>query len=116
MKKILILVLFGLIISFTGCNKNKSTPGSSRIINISKFAEILADIHIADAQVSFLNKPVDSGRQYIADYYHVIFLKYHITKEEFTYSMDYYMHNPDKMDKVYESVNEILSTKKGKKW
>jgi hypothetical protein len=115
MKKLLFLTLISIFFVSFGCRKDKSTS-TARVINKTKFAEILADIHIADAAVMFMNKHQDTNRQYIADYYHVIFVKYHVTREDFLISMDYYTRNPDKFDQIYESVNEILNTKKGKKW
>jgi len=78
-------------------------------------AEVLADIHIAEASLLLLNSEDDSIRQTYTNYYYAVFEKHKITKDAFVESMDYYFKNPEKLQTIYDNVTEILSTKRGVK-
>jgi hypothetical protein len=88
-------------------------PKPPDLIPAKQMAEVLADIHIADASLSFRELPTDSTGQYYADYYQAIFEKHEISREQYLSSLNYYLKKPELLEDIYEDVNEILSTKRG---
>ena len=78
-------------------------------------AEVLADIHIAEATIQLASSEDDTIHQTYINYYNAVFEKYKITREQYIQSMDYYIKNPLLLQKIYEDVTEILSTKRGVK-
>lgn len=101
------ICLLSILIS---CSEKKEGI-SSAIIAEDKMAEILTDIHIAEAYVSYKNLQADFLKQNISNAYHLIFKNYQISEEQFEESFDYYSKNPDKMVKVYDQVLINLSKK-----
>jgi hypothetical protein len=85
------------------------------LISQDEIAEVLADIHIAEASIQLENSEDDSIRQTYINYYNAVFEKHNISREAFTASMDYYFKNPEKLEIIYDNVTEILSTKRGVK-
>jgi hypothetical protein len=83
------------------------------LISQNQMAEVLADIHIAEASIQLENSEDDSIKQTYVNYYYAVFEKHKINKDAFVQSMDYYYKNPEKLQSIYENVTEILSTKRG---
>lgn len=67
-------------------------------------AEILIDAHVVESMMVDNKIYGDSLNQLTVDYYNAIFEKYGIDKNIFDENMDYYIKNPDKLNKVYELV------------
>jgi hypothetical protein len=116
MRKSLFFILFAICLVLSCRNENLRPIPPKNLINSSKMAEILADIHIAEASLNINSKHIDSLTQYTTDYYYAVFKKHMVDRDNFESSMKYYIENPEKLEKIYESVNEILNTKRGKKW
>lgn len=91
------------------------TKKPKNLISQGIMAEVLADIHIAEASIQIENSEDDSIRQTYTNYYYAVFEKHNISKEAFVESMEYYIKNPEKLQLIYDNVTEILSTKRGVK-
>jgi len=91
------------------------TKKPKNLISQGTMAEVLADIHIAEASIQIENSEDDTIRQTYINYYYAVFEKHNISKDAFVESMDYYFKNPEKLQVIYDNVNEILSTKRGVK-
>ncbi len=93
-----------LLFSLAAC----SNPDEG-YIEEDKFVEILADIHLADAMVSYeLGKDMDALRN-VQGYYSEVFQKHNITKEEFEKSYDHYSQDLRRMKSIFEKVQKRLS-------
>lgn len=113
-----IIFLLFLILPFVyTCKSNKQKISKpENFIQKEKMAEILADIHIAEASLLYIHKNKDSFAQYTVDYYHYISEIYDIDEKIFLDNMNYYLSNLEELNEIYALVNEILSTKQGEKW
>ena len=104
-----------LLIACCFCSCTERTKTSKKIpagiIGKEKMAQILADIHIAE-NLTGKDRKIDSNRVKINAYYFAIFDKYHVSSDQFTRSMDFYLGNPDILQEVYENASEILNTQK----
>ena len=81
------------------------------VIDSLTFAKVLADMHIADGAAKFQVLP---DNRLVANKYAEnlgVLKNYHIDKAKFDSSMVYYSAHPDKFDRVYTRVLEILSEK-----
>lgn len=105
-----------MIFLFGSCNTGVGrTKKPNNLISQAVMAEVLADIHIAEASIQMENSEDDSIRQTYVNYYYAVFEKHNISKEAFVASMDYYIKNPETLQLIYDNVSEILSTKRGVK-
>jgi hypothetical protein len=101
---------------FVSCNTSViRTPEPKNLISENVMAEVLADIHIAEADIQLANSEDDSIHQTYINYYYAVFENHHITKDAFIQSMGYYIKNPELLQNIYDNVAEILSTKRGVK-
>ena len=114
-KKYLVFSIILLCI-LGSCNTSViRTPKPKNLLSQSEMAEVLADIHIAEANIQMANSEDDSIRQTYTNYYNAVFEKHHITRETFIQSIGYYIKNPELLQNIYDNVTEILSTKRGVK-
>jgi hypothetical protein len=102
--------IFFLCMFCISCSQNKDKVPSG-IIPPEKMAEILTDVHIAEAYTNYKNLQADALKQSISDYYHFIFKTYGISDADFEESFDYYSKNPVAFIKVYDQVLIHLSKK-----
>ena len=111
-----LIFLIILLFLFGSCNTSViRTPKPKNLISQSVMAEVLADVHIAEANIQISNSEDDSIHQTYSNYYNAVFEKHHISRETFIQSMDYYFKNPELLQNIYDNVTEILSTKRGVK-
>jgi lauroyl/myristoyl acyltransferase len=114
-KNLVFIILITFIFLF--CSRKEDTnKQTGRIISIDKMAEIMADMHIAEAASTLNEKYQDSIEQSYINYYYWIFEQYQTDKETFRESLNYYLSKPIEFQKVYEKVTEKLHTKKGEKY
>ena len=117
--KIKVRHLAGIIILLfllAACNTSVIRPPKPKnLISESVMAEVLADVHIAEANIQMANSEDDSIHQTYINYYNAVFEKHKISSEAFIQSMDYYIKNPVLLQNIYDDVTEILSTKRGVK-
>ncbi|MBT3301838.1 MAG: DUF4296 domain-containing protein [Bacteroidetes bacterium] len=103
------LLIFSLLFIIScGGKKNEKIPDD--VIPEKDMVGILIDIHLAEAGVSFSRLERDSFDYYLSNYYFDIFRKHHITKDEFDFSMNFYLDNPNILQAVYEIVNDSLNS------
>jgi len=98
---VLLLVLFSC--ASDGYNK---TP--ENMISEEKFIDLMVEMHLIEANINqrFV-KLVDSTDTSFG-YYRYLFDKYEVKKVDFDSTFNYYSRNPDKLDMVYDQVQERL--------
>lgn len=77
-----------------------------RVIPKGKMAKIYAEMALAD-------KWLQTNQQYITQatrsiYYEAVFQRYGYTVEEYRYSVDYYMQNPQEYSRIIEKSMDIV--------
>jgi hypothetical protein len=79
------------------------------VIDSVTFAKVLADMHIMDGGAKFQAFP---DNRIVANKYSQnlgVLKKYHLDKAKFDSTMVYYSAHPDKFERVYNKVLQILS-------
>jgi hypothetical protein len=70
---------------------------------------VFTDVLIAENYALGHNVPIDSGKNIAAHLYAEIFAKYHITKQEYFRSYDFYTHHPDLFEKTMDPIIDSLN-------
>ena len=84
-----------------GC-KQKHIPQKDMV-------SILSEIFITDATTNTSYLAIKFSRKDTIEYYKPIFSKYSYTEEEFVYTLNYYLDNPDEFEKLLDKVIGKLS-------
>ncbi len=106
LRRLYIVILF--IFSFLSCGIDKLPNGFPEE---DEFAQILADVHYADAvmqQVRITNRTIDSTA---GSYYHYVLDKHQLTQEKFDTIVSWYMAHPKLYQKVYDRSIALISEK-----
>lgn len=96
------LIMITLLLALSSCSK---TP--DYVISESDMAELIADIHEADAVITFEKDSysTDSAKMALRN---SVFSRHGITEEQFDTSLVWYGHNLDIYSEVYEEAIDIL--------
>ncbi len=95
-------VLIILTILLISCNQKKEELPN--ILSREQMVNILTDIQILEANLSFKKKSTIKSEQLTKKYYESVFLKYNISREEFEESLFYYENNIEELDAIYSDV------------
>lgn len=99
-----LLALFCGLIFFASC-ANKDVP--ENLIDKKYIANVLIDIHLADASLDFAYNN-DSMLLFAKSKYNYIFKKYSIDSAAFSQSLNYYSKDSEKFATIYKSVLDSL--------
>lgn len=106
MKKIAFYLLF---VFFLCCGdpaeENVFIP--ENILPKEKIAQVITDIHIAEAEINLLAISDSTLKRSI--YFKQIFDKHQITKQQYEESLAFYIDHPETLNKIYEQVLNDLS-------
>ena len=102
------LRLFGFVyLALTiGCGKGGS---SHAVIPETAFADLMVDVHLAEASVFNLRANTDTSRQTLALQYGRVLASHNTTWQEFDTSFEYYLNHPEALFRIYEKVLEELT-------
>ena len=103
MNKRLILLLL-LVLSFA-CSRNSSPSG---VLDEDLMVSILVEIQLAEGKVSSLPVTYDSSQVLYTLLEKDIFLKHGVSDSVFIASMEYYLEDAEKMDRMYARVIDSL--------
>lgn len=104
-----IFYIFLFVVLFNSCSN--TVDKAKAIIPADSMANILADVHLADATLSvIMNKEKFTQ---VDNYYSSVLQKYNISKARLDSSISYYSSRGDEFEKIYEDVMFILSEKEG---
>lgn len=102
-KHFYILFCFALL----GC-QNQKAQEQQNLIPESKMVRILADLHLAEAQVESTVAYPDTALMAFGKLQKEIWEKHGITEEEFRETYNYYTLNIKEMDRLYEIITDTL--------
>lgn len=103
MNKRLISLLL-LVLSFA-CSRNSSPSG---VLDEDLMVSILVEIQLAEGKVSSLPVTYDSSQVLYTLLEKDIFLKHGVSDSVFIASMEYYLEDAEKMDRMYARVIDSL--------
>jgi hypothetical protein len=109
-KILLLLICFGSQAFLMSCHSSKVRIPSD-IIPEKKMQLVLLDVITAEAEASQHPLPADTNKSITNRLYNEIFLKYNISKVEYTKSYDFYSHHPALFEKnllpILDSLNAM---------
>lgn len=97
-----------LTVFLTGCIRHKLPEGFP---DKDKFAEILSEVHLAEATINQLRINNSRGKTTANNYYHYVLAKYDLTQEKFDTIVNWYLGYPELYQEVYDESIAILSEK-----
>ena len=107
MRRNFLIIVVAASFCFQFCS-HPENPAPKELISPDSMVSLLVDIHVAEAaaNVTRLN---DVMRFSASDLYPGIFKTHHTDSIAFRKSVEYYLANPKKFDKIYEQVLNELS-------
>ena len=100
-----------LVFFLLSCGENKTISIPTNILSKEKMAEVITDIHLAEAEASMRTVPDSSSKEKLN--FRKIFDKHSITKQQYEKSLSFYIEHPEILDEIYEQVLNELSKMQG---
>ncbi|MEK6615340.1 MAG: DUF4296 domain-containing protein [Bacteroidota bacterium] len=111
----LILAAWILVLLFScGSSQEKQIVIPSDVLPKEKMAEVIMDIHIAEAEADIIKLSDSSATDLDVSLGQKIFEKNKITKEQYEKSLSFYIDHPELLNEVYEKALNELSKMQGK--
>ncbi|MBI4929172.1 MAG: DUF4296 domain-containing protein [Bacteroidetes bacterium] len=103
-------IVFGL-----SCGQSeKQVVIPANVLPKEKMAEVITDIHLAEAETNFRPLPDSASTEKLS--FQKVFEENKITKAQYDTSISFYIGHPELLNEVYEKVlNELSKMQAGKK-
>lgn len=111
MIKTLNIFLIFILLSSSCSLEQKEISIPDNVISKDSMVLILADVHIQEAMINQYSQEGRLMKMNPAKQYQLIFDKYHISKERYDSSYQFYLDNPSLLNKIYENVVIELTKK-----
>ncbi|MBI1305715.1 MAG: DUF4296 domain-containing protein [Bacteroidetes bacterium] len=98
-----------MLISFSVSCKQKYEPVPSNCIAPEKFVNILKDIRLAESNQRMLQNKGFSQTELLDSSYQIIFKIHNVSREKVMRSYNFYVQNPEWIDKMSADVLEELN-------
>jgi hypothetical protein len=113
---VLLLTVLPLIIS---CGPRKSQGkndilSSDSIIPEKKFVSLLTDVHLLEAGLMTQRNKGQQDRKWAEAAYRSLFIRYHVTKSQFTRNLEYYQKDTRSFNRIYDTVISHINRQKSK--
>ena len=103
--KIYLSILSFLLLS---CSNSKEKP-SQNIVTQTVFEAALKEIHLLEANFEInKNNSLKNAKNELTKAYCEVYKKYQISQDDFKKSLEYYSENPEKLERTYKNVLEML--------
>jgi len=104
--------LIPLMLLTASCHKKQVQKRPDNLIARSTMANILAEAYIIESHITLNPEDTLNNVESARGYYHDLFERYHVTREQFNTSMQYYMGDEDAANKLVNEANAILAKKR----
>jgi hypothetical protein len=112
MKRFFCLLVTAYCLLLLSCGeKEKQTTIPANILPKEKMAQVITDIHIAEAEAGIHALPDSTSKGLIS--FQKVFEKDTITKRQYEESLTFYIDHPQLLDTVYTQVLNELSKMQG---
>ena len=111
-KRFLYILLIPLVLFSAGCHTKQVQKKPDNLISRSTMANILAEAYIIESLITLNPEDTINNVESTRGYYHDLFERYHVTREQFNTSMQYYMGDEDAANKLVNEANAIIIVKK----
>lgn len=103
------IILMGMIILVvSGCGKNKPPEG---ILSEKQMVNVMTELYVAEEKASRLSIPYDSTRKIFPMFSARAFEKAGVSDSLFRQSLNYYMQEPEKLERIYTILVDSLNLK-----
>lgn len=111
--RLLIFILLGVLILFSGCRSKKQVMDKpDNLINRITLVNILAESYLIESTLQ-MTTPDTIGKDELARlYYKELFDRYHITNEQFEASVAYYVSEEKSAEKLLNDASALIISKK----
>ena len=103
----ILILLFSIQCQTEG--RNGVHPVPAGLIPADSMVRILVDVHLIESSLKTIHTKKQDNERYTDSYYHTLFEKHHITREQFLHSLEYYERDAKMLEKIYEDVIIELS-------
>ncbi|MDD5506702.1 MAG: DUF4296 domain-containing protein [Bacteroidales bacterium] len=103
-----ILILLFIVQCQPG-GRNGDHPVPANLIPADTMITILVDVHLIESSLKMIHTKKLDNERYTDSYYHTLFEKHHITRQQFLQSLEYYEQDAKMLEKIYEDVIIELS-------
>ena len=109
--KIYLSILYFLL--FSCSNSKEKRP--KNILSETIFQTILKEIHLTEAAFELnKNNGIENAKNELTNAYFEIYKKNQISEKEFKTALIYYTENPEKLERTYNNILEVLSLDRSK--
>lgn len=109
-----IVLLVGLIAGLSACDSEEEPP--SDLLSEEKMADILADIHVAEARVTNMQlRSLDSSVMVFERLQDQIWKKHQVDTSLYRRSYTFYTSHPAYLSEIYDKVEKKLEAREKKK-
>lgn len=114
MNRFYCLLFTAYCLLFFSCGqREKSVIVPADVLPKTKMAQVITDIHMAEADIDLRTAPDAPNRDTVN--FQKIFVKQHINKSQYEKSLSFYVSHPELLNDVYQEVMNELSKMQGGK-
>lgn len=113
MKRIIAcLPLILTMLLFAGCHKKQMQEKPDDLIGRSTMVKLIAESYLIESVVGM--NPEDTLNRFKStkEYYKALFDRYHVTREQFNKSIEYYMGDEEDAEKLLSEASTLIMKKK----
>ncbi|MFN3405973.1 MAG: DUF4296 domain-containing protein [Cytophagaceae bacterium] len=103
-----------IFIAFLGACGENSGIQDEELLSQEEMIDVLIRIHLAEGKVATKNLHPDSAKVVYSNYERQIFEELEIDKKVYNKSYQYYVSDPEKMDRIYSAVVDSLSLREAR--
>jgi hypothetical protein len=97
---------FILLITLSNCQPSNKRP--SNVLSEEEMVTVLAEVYITEEKVNVLALPPDSAEYVFRQLKSRVFRNLNVTDSVFQESLDFYMTEPKRMEKIYATLVDSL--------
>jgi hypothetical protein len=98
--------VFILLITLSNCQPSKKSP--SGVLSEEDMVQVLAEVYITEEKVNMLALPPDSAEYVFKQLKSRMFRNLDVSDSVFQASLDFYMTEPKRMEKIYATLVDSL--------
>ncbi len=111
-RNIACLLLIPTILLLAGCHKKQVQEKPENLIGRSTMVKLIAESYLIESVVGM--NPEDTLNRFKStkEYYKDLFDRYHVTREQFNKSIEYYMGDEEDAEKLLSEASALIMKKK----
>ena len=111
-RNLLWILLIPIMLLAVSCHKKQVQKKPDNLINRSTMVNIIAESYIIESIVSYNPEDTVQRLDRTRAYYKDLFNRYHVTREQFHASVQYYMGDEDQATKILTEAADLVTKKK----